>query len=137
MTTLSARRSSARRLSTRAELGSGLLSASIGIAMLLGLLMFSLHVLLALHTRSVVTAVAWDAARSVARDGGPDTGEAQTRAVQLLSGLRPHLSWDDSTPDTVVLTVSVTSPGLVPGITSLDSLRQIQRTVRVRREGWR
>ena len=83
----------------------------MGIAMLLGLLMFSLHVLLALHTRSVATAVAWDAARSVARDGGPDTGEAQARAVQLLSGLRPRLSW--------------------------DSLRQIRRTVRVRREDWR
>ena len=105
--------------------------------MLLGLLMLSLHVLLALHTRSVATAVAWDAARSVAADGGPGQGEAQRRAADMLSALRPTFSWEGTDDETVVLTIAVSSPGLVPGVTSLDPMRRILRTVRVRREAWR
>lgn len=109
----------------------------MGVTALFGLLLMSLHILLALHTRSIATAAAWDAGRAVALDGGVDQAEAEARVDQLLGKLHPGVSWAGTDADTVVVTVSVSSPGLLPGVTSLDRLRRVSRTVRVRREALR
>ena len=106
----------------------------MGVTALFGFLLLSLHILLALHTRSLATAAAWDAGRAVAVDDGVGAAEAEGRVRQLLAKLDPSVVWTGTDQDTVVVTVSVSSPGLLPGVTSLDSLRRVTRTVRVRRE---
>lgn len=117
------------------ERGSGLISTSLGVVMLMLLLLFSLHVLLALHTRTVVGAAAWDVAQAAA---SPDGGkvDAQERVDNLIGGLNPTVKVSTG-GDVIVVTVSAKSPGLLPGVTSLNSLRKVTRTVRVRREVFR
>ncbi len=117
------------------ERGSGLISTSLGVVMLMMLLLFSLHVLLALHTRTVVGAAAWDVAQATAAQGRGKV-DAQERVDNLIGGLDPKVTVSAGA-DVVVVTVSATSPGLLPGVTSLDSLRKVSRTVRIRREVFR
>jgi Flp pilus assembly protein TadG len=116
------------------ERGSGLLSTTIGLLMLMGLLLFSLHVLLALHTRTLVGAAAWDVARAMSVEDAESTSTAQQRANNLIGRLRPKVDVSASDSDTIVVSVSATSPGFLPGVTSLDGLRKITRTVRMQRE---
>src|SRR5438093_12361613 len=70
----------------RSERGSGPISTWIGFVVFLGMLLFAVQALLNLYATSVLTSVAYDAARQVAgSDGGTDamTG-AEDRARQLL-----------------------------------------------------
>jgi Flp pilus assembly protein TadG len=124
-----------RRWSTRkSERGAGLISTTLGTLVLMSLLLFSLHVLLALQTRSLVGAAAWDAARSVSLKNGKSQAQATDQVNQLIGRLHPKVSFDGTNGDEVVVTVSATSPGFLPGITSADKLRKVTRTVHLRRE---
>lgn len=116
------------------ERGSGLISTTVGLLMLMGLLLFSLHVLLALHTRTLVGAAAWDVARAIAVENAESTSTAQQRANTLIGKLNPKVDVSGSDSNTIVVSVSATSPGFLPGVTSLDGLRKITRTVRIQRE---
>jgi hypothetical protein len=102
--------------------------------MLMLLLGSALHVLLALHTRTLVGAAAWDAARARAGKQPATEAEARQRVNNMIGGLDPTMSFDGSTAEEVVVTVTARSPGFLPGVTSLDGLRYVKRTVHVRRE---
>jgi hypothetical protein len=122
------------------EDGIGAIGTSLGAVMLLGLLLVALHALLALQTRTLVSAAAWDAARAVAvarTDGGSNAPEqAQQRVVAMIPGLSPEtrvVVADDS----VSVTVIARSPGFFPGVTSFDSVRTVTRTAVMRREALR
>jgi Flp pilus assembly protein TadG len=121
----------------RHEDGAGLISTSIGTLMLMLLLGSALHVLLALHTRTLVGAAAWDAARARAGKHGATDAEVQAQVDAMIGGLHPTTSFEGSNDDEVVVTVTATSPGFLPGVTSLDDLRSVKRTVHLRREKFR
>jgi hypothetical protein len=121
------------------ELGAGLVSTLIGTTFFFLLLFFAVHVLLALHATSVVTAVTWDAARLAAESGGADLGAAEAHARQLLGGLADATTfeWARSGEDLVV-TVRSDNPDLLwPGAMDAVGLEEIERTVRVRVERFR
>ena len=117
------------------ERGAGLLSTAIGLTMTLILLLFAVHVAVALHTRTVVGAAAEEGARAVAQSSDDVRGaEATVRAV--LGGLPAELTWqvDDQQ---VALRVTARAPDVLRGIPVLDALRRVTRTAHVRRELWR
>ena len=103
----------------------------------MSLLLFSLHVLLALHTRTVVGAAAWDAARAMSVKNGQTSGQAEERVRSLIGGLSPRIGFSGTTDEVVVVTVTAKSPGFMPGVTKLTGIRTVTRTARVRREGFR
>jgi Flp pilus assembly protein TadG len=123
--------------SSHDERGAGLISTSVGTLMLMLLLGSGLHVLLALHTRTLVGAAAWDAARARAVRNPLSESQARQRATAMISGLSPKVDFSASTNDEVVVTVTAKSPGILPGVTSLDGLRLVSRTVHIRREKFR
>jgi Flp pilus assembly protein TadG len=103
--------------------------------MLFGLLLGAVHTMLALQTRTLVNAAAWDAARAVASD--PTAADASGIATRRVNAVIPRLSPATSarvTNDAVTVTVTATSPGLFPGVTSLDDFRKVTRRVTIRRE---
>ncbi len=126
-----------RRPPRHREDGAGLISTSIGTLMLMLLLGSALHVLLALHTRTLVGAAAWDAARARAGKHPATKSEARARVNAMLGGLHPTTEFDDTNADEIVVTVTAKSPGMLPGVTSLDGLRLVKRTVHIRREKFR
>ena len=65
----------ARRLTSRED-GVGTFGSILGGVIILTLVLLATHVLLALQRRSVVNAVAFDVARSVARNGAMTVAEA-------------------------------------------------------------
>ncbi len=104
-----------------------------------------MHVVVNLYAASMVTAVAFDAAREVAgADGGPraeQAAEARARAVLGQAGAPDalELSWaypstdGDGAPDVVELRVRAESPSrFVPGVAL--PLSSVDRTIRVRLE---
>jgi hypothetical protein len=117
------------------EAGVGLLSSSLGLVMLFGLLLLCLHTMLALQTRTLVNTAAWDAARAVAKPGAAQNyaAVANERVNNLVGKLEPQVQVSFGA-ETVTVQVSATSPGLLPGVTSLDSLRQVERSATVRLE---
>ena len=109
--------------------------------MFLVLLLFAVHLVLNLYATSVVTAVAFDAARVVAGASGDEaTAERQARA--LLDGYdAADLSFEwrytsvdgDAEPDVVELRVVARHPTtLLPS--AVVPYREVDRTVRVRVE---
>jgi hypothetical protein len=101
-------------------------------------LMFAVELLLGLHAATVVTSVANDTARRAAADGAPprEVLEADLTAGLGRMGERAEVTWGDE-PDAVVLSVSVTPPRFVPAsIGGAIGLDRVQRTVRVRQEGF-
>lgn len=99
---------------------------------MLAIVLLAAHVLLVLQRRSVVSAVAFDAARSVARADGTSTGEAEARARSLLHDPTARFAWSENA-DTIDLHVIATSP-VILRIGPLRAMTSVDRTVHVRRE---
>ena len=128
------------------DIGTGLIGSIAALLAFLALLLFAVQLLMALYTTTVVTSAAHEAARVAAR-GAVDQrdpvavatararGEARLR--QLLGGVgdRATLDWSSSTQDSVALRVRADAPRfLLPGLGGLDTIRHVDRTVRVRVE---
>jgi Flp pilus assembly protein TadG len=123
-----------RRALRSDEAGIGLIGTTMGVLMLFGLLFIALHAMLALQTRSLVNAAAWDAARSLSvADSTTSPAEAKRRVNALIPGLHPVVSIS-SPGDTVSVTIDAVSPGFFPGVTSFDSVRKVHRTATIRKE---
>ena len=126
----------------RSEQGSGPISTWIGFVVFLGMLLFTVQALLNLYATSVLTSVAYDAARLVAEsDGGTVAiGRAEDHARQMLGrfGESVTFDWSATTPDDVVLHVH----GRVPSVTLWSGggrlpFGEIDRTVRLLVERFR
>ncbi|MGI8574507.1 MAG: hypothetical protein ACR2MA_04015 [Egibacteraceae bacterium] len=131
------------RLTLHEEGGSGLVGTLVGVGALLLLVLLATHALVHLYTTSVVSAVAFDAARVVAGSDGQAAGaaaqaEAQARSLLGAQSERTQFHWRSLGPDVVVLRVTARSPALLPEtVARLTGLRAIDRTVRVRAERFR
>lgn len=118
------------------EVGASVISATLGFVVAMTFLMMSVHVVLALHTRSIVRAAAWDAARAVARHPTHDRAAGRTRLAATIGGLRPVQRWSQEPGGSIRLEVVVRRPGLAPfGV--LRSLSTTSVAVVVREERWR
>lgn len=122
------------------ERGSGLFGTWFGMVVILVAFLFAVQVLFDLQARSVVTAVAYDAARRVAAADGQSPAPAQARAEadarRALGryGNRVRFQWRNR-PDAIRLHVVVDNPRL--GLASFSAplgLDHIDRTVVVRVE---
>lgn len=134
-------RSAATRSSRRPERGTGLLGSVAGLVVFLSLLTVALQVLVNLHSASVVTAAAYDAARVAASGDGPPTeqreaaAEAHARSLLGAIGEDTTFEWDRSNPDVVQLRVVAPAPRfLLPVVDGALGLDVIDRTVTVRVE---
>jgi hypothetical protein len=132
---------------SRGDRGAAMIGTTTGLLVFLLLLLFAVQASVALSTRSLVTAAAYDAARDVAGySSSASRAEVRVRAeAQLRERLgrfgRDHLrvEWlDVDDPDVVRLQVVAEPPSLLPhalgdplGVTVTD------RTVEVRVEQWR
>ena len=130
---------SARR---RSERGGGPLSAWVGFVVFLVLLLFAVQTLTNLYTTSVVTAVAFDAARQVAgAGGGPGSmASAEDQARRSLGRLSERVTFDWSATDgeTVTLRVEAANQSMqLPVVGAPAAFERIDRTVRVRVERFR
>lgn len=112
-----------------------------GLVVFLSLLTVALQVLVNLHSASVVTAVAYDAARQAATGGAPVTDDrrlaAEEHARSLLGGIgdQTTFEWDDSDPEVVQLRVVAPAPRfLLPVVDGALGLDVVDRTVTVRVE---
>jgi Flp pilus assembly protein TadG len=110
-----------------------------GVAVFLSLLMMAVEFLIRLYATSVLTSVAFDAARSVADDPASQAGQATTATVaarhQLgAMGRTATFDWREVDGQQVVLQVTAYSPGFAP---LPESFRRIDRTVVVRTERFR
>lgn len=132
----------------RAEVGAGVIGTVVGVFVFLALLLFAVQVLVGLHATTVVTAVAYDAAKTVAgadaaSASGGGRGAARARATADARrrlgrvGDDASFTWS-ATGDAVVLTVRAPRPRVLPaalvgGVAPPD----VVRTVRVRVEAIR
>jgi hypothetical protein len=106
------------------------------------MLLFAVQALLNLYATSVVTSVAWDAARQVAGSAGgtADVVGAEDHARRLLGRFGPQVSfdWSASTGDDIVLRVQARAPSvLLRPAGGVLPFGQIDRTVRLRVERFR
>ena len=122
------------RVARRDEAGFGMLSSALGSIVALSFLLFSVHVMLSLYTRSVAGAAAFDGARIVAAGGS--LRDARQRVDVLLGRLHPDVRVVPGGPGEIVLRVSVKSPGFSFPIAGnlLDSFRTVVREAHVRYE---
>ncbi len=114
----------------------------MGFVVFLFLLLFSVQLLFNLYAASVVSAVTYDAATRVAREGGapPARADAEQAARTLLGGYGEvaRFDWSGTDADTVVLRVQVVAPSLVPrALGGVAPFGDLDRTVRVRVEAFR
>lgn len=119
--------------------GAGVISSISGVVVFLLLMLFAVQVLYGLYATSVVTAVTYDAAKSVAGSDGGEAArdEAQRRAARQLGRYGDEVSfdWRQSDDEAVRLTVRARRPSFFPRELVGDSLLgDIVRTVRVRTE---
>jgi hypothetical protein len=123
--------------------GAGLISSIAGVTVFLAFLLFATQLLLNLHTTSMVTSAAHEAARSVARsgDGAPGSAAAQAAGEQrarLLLGQfsqRVEFDWSATTAGEVVLRVRAdTLRFTLPGLPAALGFDEVDRTVRARVE---
>lgn len=133
---------SPRSAPRRTERGDGPISAWIGFLVFLALLLFAVQALTNLYTTSVVTAVAFDAARQVAGAGGGASAVAPAEADARRSlgrfGERVSFDWSATDDETVVLRVRAANQAvLLPVVTTPLAFDRIDRTVRVRVERFR
>ncbi len=125
----------------KSQRGGGPISAWLGFLVFLGLLLFAVQALFNLYATSVVTAVAYDAARRVAvADGGTDRvaqAEADARRALGRYGDRVAFDWTGSDDEFVVLSVRARNPTwLLPAMAGPLAFDEIDRTVRVRVEAF-
>ncbi len=105
------------------------------------MLLFAAQILLNLYAATVVTSVAYDAARRVAAsDGGTAAmaaAEAAARVMLGRVGASATFDWGGSTADDVVLRVRARAPrvALAPG--PVSAFGEVDRTVRLRVERFR
>lgn len=126
----------------RGDAGTGLLTLAGGLIVFLVFLLFATQLLVGLYARSVVTAVASDAAQRAATEPATpiELIEHEARAVLGRAGADASFTWrridgdGDGSVDTVAVTVAVASPQLVPSWVSAGTLDQVERTVHVRIE---
>lgn len=123
----------------RDERGGGPLSAWFGFVVFLALLLFAVQVLFNLYSTSVVTSVAYDAARKVAgaRGGPASVPQAESDARRALGqyGSRVSFEWAQTDGDAVVLRVRARNPSmLLPAMAGPVAFGEIDRTIRVRVE---
>jgi hypothetical protein len=127
--------------SGRDERGGGPISAWFGFVVFLGLLLFAVQVLYNLYATSIVTSVAFDAARRVAAvEGGTGAvGAAEAEARQALGRYGERVSFEWAVDGEVVaLWVRATNPCfLLPAHAAPVAFGDIDRTVRVRVERFR
>lgn len=121
-----------RRLASR-EGGVGMFNSILGGVVILTILLVATHVLLALQRRTIVDAVAFDTARSVARGGGVSMDEAERRARALLHDKRATVVWRSVDDGDLELRITTRAPMLI-AVGPLAKLAMIERTVHVRRE---
>jgi hypothetical protein len=126
------------------ERGSGLVGTIGGLAMFAVLLMFAVNLLTHLYYTSTVTAVTFDAARTVAgaesMTDGSARASAATTARALLGGVGEdtRFDWSGSTADAVRLRVDAPTPHLLPSsVLRRLGIDRIRRTVVVRAERFR
>jgi hypothetical protein len=129
------------RTASRRERGAGLLGSVAGLVVFLCLLTVALQVLVNLHSASVVTAAAYDAARQAASGGTPltdqqrDAAEAHARSMLGRVGDDTTFEWDESDPEVVQLRVVAPAPRfLLPVVDGALGLDVVDRTVTVRVE---
>lgn len=118
----------------RDERGSGLITSIIGTFLVLATVFVSIEVLVTMYRRTVVTGVADDLARRLARDDALDPGnEARIAAAALGPGvrMRAYESGED-----IIVTVSARGPGVGP-LSALKPFGTIERVVRAHREHFR
>ena len=124
------------------ECGAGLIGTISGVTVFLAFLTVAIQILTNLYSASVVTSVAYDAARHAAAAGhnpleAADKRAAERHARSLLGrvGDDTEFSWDESDPAVVQLRVVARSPRfLVPVVDGALGLDVIDRTVTVRLE---
>lgn len=119
----------------RRERGVGLIGSVAGVTVVLALLTFAVQLTVNLHTASVVTTAAHEAARLAA--AGADRGEAEALAQSMLGDLGDdtRFEWSDADPDVVALRVVVEPPRVaLPLVDDALGLDVVDRTVTVRRE---
>lgn len=118
----------------RHERGAGLVGAVAGVTVFLSLLTVAVQVLVDLYQTSVVTAVGWDAARTVAAGG--DVDAATARARELLGGLGDdaELRWEVAGDAVRLRLVVPTRRFLLPAVAGPLGLDEVDRTITVRRE---
>ncbi|MEW6154269.1 MAG: hypothetical protein AB1673_09825 [Actinomycetota bacterium] len=132
-----------RAVSCRSERGSGAISTWIGFVVFLGTLLFTVQALFNLYTTTVLTSVAYDAARMVAGSdrATADFAGAEDHARQLLGrfGQEVTFDWSASNDDDVVLRVRGQVPRVVLPSMGGGQLPfgDIDRTVRLRVERFR
>jgi Flp pilus assembly protein TadG len=120
------------------ERGVGLIGTSLGTAVVMMFLFLAVHLMLALHTRSMVGVAAWDAARAISLDQTAGSASARTSLAQrkvdaVIGKLKPKVSVSQS-GGSIRVTVTATSPGVFPGLTGLNSTRYVTRSALVRDE---
>ncbi|MBV9951964.1 MAG: hypothetical protein JO291_08435 [Acidimicrobiia bacterium] len=127
------------------EAGTGLVSTVAGVAVFLAFLFFAVQLLYNLYATSVVTATAYDAARSVASGEVDHTDPASVRAAQHRAELqlrdrlgrysdRVVIDWRASDASTIRLHVTAENPDLLFHSAGLLGFDEIDRTVTVRVE---
>lgn len=121
----------------RGEAGAGVVATLVGGVVFLAFLLFAVQVAIGLYTDSVVGAVAYDAAKTVAgadAGGRPEAAAVATREARRSLGRigdRATFTWATEGDD-VVLRVRVPRPRLL-----LAGLPDVERTMRVRIEAVR
>jgi hypothetical protein len=133
---------SASSRSADSERGGGPISTWFGFLVFLTLLLFAVQALFNLYAASVVTAVAYDAARQVAgAEGGlssASTAEAGARRALGRYADRVTFDWSGSDGEAAVLRVQARNPHvLLPALAGPVAFDQVDRTVRVRVESFR
>lgn len=127
----------------KADAGTGVLGTVFGVAVFLVLLLVAVQVIFDLYARTSVSAVAFDAAHTVAGADAGGTPAAQARAEHRARaelgrfGERVVFTWTVDADD-VRLRVTVHNPSVVPRLVSEPlGLDSIDRTVVIRRELFR
>lgn len=129
-----------RRDRARTERGVGLFSSAFGLLIFLVMLLFAVQVLVSLYANSVVSSVAYDAARYAARTG--DVAGAQARFARGVgsadvSAAISVVAGPDG-PDQVTVRVTGRAPTFLAGRFSSDlPFGTIDRTITVRGESFR
>jgi hypothetical protein len=125
------------------ERGAGLFGTIAGVTVFLALLTVAVQILVNLHSASVVTSAAYDAARQVAAEGQRPPldddvkarAEAHARSLLGRLGDDTEFEWIEDDPAVVQLRVVARSPRfLLPVVDGALGLDEIDRTVTVRLE---
>lgn len=121
-------------LGRRRESGSGLITSIIGTFLVLATVFVSIEVLVTMYRRTVVTGVADDLARRLARNAALDPeNEARVAEAGLGTGVRMR-AYESGTD--IIVTVSARGPGIGP-LAALKPFGTIERVVRAHREQFR